>query len=320
MNFEQSYLDDFMNNDYINIDLDKFSIPLTGSEDLLSQSDFNNELYQIISNNSSISTPSSSGSFSSATSSNYNSLTRTSTTTPAPTHTLGFSEAENNIYSTKLEESLIDLNSMIKDSGSTLNYLDYSTYSSPLETNSIAASPANLLEFKFQTQQLSASRPQTPANIAMKVNNTPQTPALTHQDASIQSRNSSISSQSSSSQTHSSSSSKKNLDSRLSLQKLGELLNTSSIEETMKIEKFILDIFGKELGFPLGYKTWIRDTNEEYRKYLINELHTRASKVYPKLTKSLLETVIKRATYSMMQGRLRKERRAALKAKRSVKN
>jgi hypothetical protein len=106
------------------------------------------------------------------------------------------------------------------------------------------------------------------------------------------------------------------LDSRLSLQKLGEVLKTSSHEETVKIEKFILNIFGKDLGFPLGYKTWIRDTSESYRRYLLNELFRRVVPTYPALTKSLLETVIKRATYSMMQGRLRKERRARSKTSR----
>lgn len=109
---------------------------------------------------------------------------------------------------------------------------------------------------------------------------------------------------------------KSSLDSRLSLQRLGEILKTSSSDETMRIEKFILNIFEKDLGFPLGYKTWIRDTNENHRKYLLDEVYKRVNPTYPELTKSLLETVIKRATYSMMQGRLRKERRALTKANR----
>lgn len=312
MNFEQSYLDDFMNNDYINIDLDKFNIPLTGEDELLNQSDFNNELFQIISNNSSISTPSSSGS-SSFSSFSTNTVGFNSTLS----NTTTISQVKQNYeFSKELEESIFDMNSLIKDSGSTLNYLDYSTYSSPLDTNSIA-SPANLIELKLQSQTSNiTSRPQTPVNnICIKSNNTPQVPNTLLLN-STKSRNSSISSQSSSNNINSINS-KKNLDSRLSLQKLGELLETSSIEETMKIEKFILDIFQNELGFPLGYKTWIRDTNEEYRKYLIDELFARVSKIYPSLTKNLLETVVKRATYSMMQGRLRKERRAAHKAKRS---
>lgn len=81
----------------------------------------------------------------------------------------------------------------------------------------------------------------------------------------------------------------------------------------MKVEKFVLNIFVKDLGFPLGYKTWIRDTNEKYRTYLLQELYAKVRPTYPELNKNLLETIVKRATYSMMQGRLRKERRAASK-------
>lgn len=267
MNFGHSYLDDFINNDFINIDLDKFNIPLNETDEFLSQSNFNNELYQIISNNS-ISTSTTSS-------------TPAASTTSTTTSTQNF---------TDLEDSLFDMNAII-NTETPLNYLDYSTNSSPFDIDSIA-SPA------LQTQQ--PSRPETPI-----INSSSQ-----------QSRNISISSNSSSSSCQNSQS-KKNLDSRLSLQKLGDILNTSSLDETIKIEKFILDIFQNELGFPLGYKTWIRDTNEEFRKYLLNELHIRVIKVYPELTKPLLETVIKRATYSMMQGRLRKERRAAHKKRRS---
>lgn len=275
MNFEHSYLDDFINNDCINIDLDKFNIPLNETDEFLSQSNFNNELYQIISNNS-ISTS-------------------TTSSTPAASSTTSTSSSSQNF--TDLEDSLFDMNAIIKNE-TPLNYLDYSTNSSPFDLDSIA-SPA------LQTQIVQPSRPETPA--------------LTQQSSTTTSRNISVSSTSSTSSNSSNTScqSKKNLDSRLSLQKLGDILNTSSLDETIKIEKFILDIFQNELGFPLGFKTWIRDTNEEFRKYLLNELHIRVVKVYPELTKPLLETVIKRATYSMMQGRLRKERRAANKKRRS---
>lgn len=107
--------------------------------------------------------------------------------------------------------------------------------------------------------------------------------------------------------------SKNSLDSRLSLVRLGEVLNTSSLAETIEIEKFVLDIFENTLGFPMGRRTWIRDTSDEYREKMLNALHELVAPTYPKMTRSLLETVIKRATYSMMQGRLRKERRAASK-------
>jgi hypothetical protein len=107
--------------------------------------------------------------------------------------------------------------------------------------------------------------------------------------------------------------SRSSLDSRLSIVRLGEILKTSSQEETMKVEKFILDVFSKDLNFPLGYKTWIRDTSEEFREQLLDQLFERVNPKYPSLTRQLLETVVKRATYSKMQGRLRKERRAANK-------
>lgn len=83
----------------------------------------------------------------------------------------------------------------------------------------------------------------------------------------------------------------------------------------MRIEKFILEIFQKDLKFPLGYKTWIRDTPEEQREQILEELHNRVAPTHPRMTKQLLETVIRRATYSMMQGRLRNERRAASKGR-----
>lgn len=102
-------------------------------------------------------------------------------------------------------------------------------------------------------------------------------------------------------------------DSRLSAQGLAEVLNLDSAEEALRRERFILDIFERELQYPLGYKTWVRDTSKEYRTQLLDQLHRRVSQTYPEYDKPVLETIIRRATYYMMQSRLRRERRAKAK-------
>lgn len=139
-----------------------------------------------------------------------------------------------------------------------------------------------------------------------------------------QSRSSSVSSSSSSSdpqhqhhhhQQHHQSSceNKKVSDSRLSAQGLAKVLKLDSPEEALKRERFILDIFENELHYPLGYKTWVRDTYKDSRVKLIEQLHERVKHRYPEYDHSVLETIIRRATYYMMQSRLRRERRARAK-------
>lgn len=102
-------------------------------------------------------------------------------------------------------------------------------------------------------------------------------------------------------------------DSRLSAQGLAQVLNLNSPEEALKRERYILDIFENDLHYPLGYKTWVRDTSKDYRVKLIQELHDRVKERYPEYDHSVLETIIRRATYYMMQSRLRRERRAKAK-------
>ncbi|KAL3241040.1 uncharacterized protein RNJ42_03132 [Nakaseomyces bracarensis] len=104
-------------------------------------------------------------------------------------------------------------------------------------------------------------------------------------------------------------------DARLSAIGLAKKLNLSTPQEALEREKYILDIFQHELNYPLGYKTWIRDTDKETRTYLIEELHSRVKDKYPEYDHNILETIIRRATYSMMQSRLRRERRAKIKEK-----
>ncbi|CDO92578.1 unnamed protein product [Kluyveromyces dobzhanskii CBS 2104] len=102
-------------------------------------------------------------------------------------------------------------------------------------------------------------------------------------------------------------------DSRLSARGLAEVLNLSSPAEALYREKFILDIFEKELQYPLGYKTWVRGTTKEYRSRILYQLHQRVKTRYPEYDEKVLETIIRRATYYMMQSRLRRERRARAK-------
>ncbi|AET41258.1 uncharacterized protein Ecym_7438 [Eremothecium cymbalariae DBVPG len=109
---------------------------------------------------------------------------------------------------------------------------------------------------------------------------------------------------------------KKVSDSRLSAQGLAEVLKLASAEEALRRERFVLDILENELHYPLGYKTWVRDTSKEYRSQLLDLLHERVKVKYPEYDKPVLETIIRRATYYMMQSRLRRERRAKAKAKR----
>jgi hypothetical protein len=156
------------------------------------------------------------------------------------------------------------------------------------------SSPLETFEYNIQPQQLLSST----ASSSQPSRNVSPNPKKRSNSLGVKSRSS--------------------LDSRLSIVRLGEILKTSSQEETMKVEKFILDVFSKELNFPLGYKTWIRDTSEEFREQLLDQLFERVNPKYPSLTRQLLETVVKRATYSKMQGRLRKERRAANKMSRKA--
>ncbi|CCD22700.1 uncharacterized protein NDAI_0A05450 [Naumovozyma dairenensis CBS 421] len=108
---------------------------------------------------------------------------------------------------------------------------------------------------------------------------------------------------------------KKVSDSRLSADGLAKVLKLSSPEEALERERYILNIFEHELHYPLGYKTWIRDTTKDYRTQLIEALHERVKEKYPEYDHAVLETIIRRATYYMMQSRLRRERRAKSKGK-----
>lgn len=112
-----------------------------------------------------------------------------------------------------------------------------------------------------------------------------------------------------------STSAKRVCDSRLSLHQLSLVLGLDGdVKETISREKLILDVFKFNLNFPLGEKTWIRDTPINDRVRFIRELHAICeSKYHFGYNKEIYNTIIRRASYSLMQGRLRRERRSRRK-------
>ncbi|KAL6942160.1 hypothetical protein ACO0QE_003326 [Hanseniaspora vineae] len=109
---------------------------------------------------------------------------------------------------------------------------------------------------------------------------------------------------------------KKISDSRLSAEALARVLNLQSADEAREIEKFVLECLSQRCGFPLGYKTWVRDTTKTEREVILNKLYLMVKPQYPQYSIEILEKIIRRATYYMMQSRLRRERRAKVKAQK----
>lgn len=99
--------------------------------------------------------------------------------------------------------------------------------------------------------------------------------------------------------------------SRINIHELSHILELDdfNISLTREIEVKVLKIFQFYCKFELGSKTWIRDTNKAQRKELITKLHGYTSAWYPELTIFKLEVIIRRGSYSIMQRRLRRERR-----------
>ncbi|GMM44943.1 hypothetical protein DAPK24_015180 [Pichia kluyveri] len=115
---------------------------------------------------------------------------------------------------------------------------------------------------------------------------------------------------------------KKISDSRLSLAQLSIVLNLKgNDEETAKREKNILEILKNDLNFPIGEKTWIRDTPLIEREKIINKLTDLVElKFNYGYNKKILSIIVRRASYYMMQGRLRRERRLKRKKAKINKN
>ncbi|CAX45615.1 conserved hypothetical protein [Candida dubliniensis CD36] len=99
--------------------------------------------------------------------------------------------------------------------------------------------------------------------------------------------------------------------SRLNIYELSKILDLHrySIGLTKLIELNVLEMFGNYCDFQLGYQTWIRDTDKEKRRALIQQLYSYTSTFYPEIDSFKLEVIIRRGSYSLMQTRLRRERR-----------
>ena len=99
--------------------------------------------------------------------------------------------------------------------------------------------------------------------------------------------------------------------SRINIKELSYILGLENyhIALTRDVETFVLTIFKKCCKFKLGYQTWIRDTDKQERRALLDKLFRYTSKWFPELDKFKLEVIIRRGSYSKMQRRLRKERR-----------
>lgn len=111
---------------------------------------------------------------------------------------------------------------------------------------------------------------------------------------------------------------KKLSDSRLSLTQLSIVLNLEGNDnETATREKNILNILRNDINFPIGEKTWIRDTPPNERERILTELTMQVeNQFHYGYSKKILAIIVRRASYYMMQGRLRRQRR--LKRKKSL--
>lgn len=79
-------------------------------------------------------------------------------------------------------------------------------------------------------------------------------------------------------------------------------------EEARNRENRVLSLL-KSRGFKLGEQTWIRDTTPAVRQEIVDFIHASTVQEYG-YSKYMIEVVIRRACYHLMQGRLRRIRRA----------
>lgn len=98
-------------------------------------------------------------------------------------------------------------------------------------------------------------------------------------------------------------------ESRISLPELYERMGLKhDHKEANKREQRVLSLL-KTQGFRLGEQTWIRDTSEADRRAIIDHIHSQTYQEYG-YSKQLIEVIIRRGSYYLMQGRLRRIRRA----------
>ncbi|KAK9476955.1 hypothetical protein V1514DRAFT_145411 [Lipomyces japonicus] len=105
-------------------------------------------------------------------------------------------------------------------------------------------------------------------------------------------------------------------ESRIPLHELHARMGlTHDPEEARSREQHILCLLQSQ-GFPLGYKTWIRDTDEVSRRKIVNEIFIQTKSSY-NYEPALLEVIIRRGAYYLMQSRLRRIRRLNRRQKNS---
>lgn len=99
--------------------------------------------------------------------------------------------------------------------------------------------------------------------------------------------------------------------SRLNIYELSRILGLQNykIKLTRDIEFNILEMFRSYCDFHIGFQTWVRGTTKAQRTKLIDRLATVVRPFYPEFSKFQLEIIVRRASYSMMQSRLRRRRR-----------
>ncbi|CAN6637537.1 hypothetical protein TRVA0_016S01662 [Trichomonascus vanleenenianus] len=103
---------------------------------------------------------------------------------------------------------------------------------------------------------------------------------------------------------------RKQSESRISLPELYQRMGLEhDHEEARHREQRVLQIL-RQQGFQLGERTWIRDTTEVDRRNIIDEIYNQTYNDYG-YSKELIEVIIRRGSYYLMQGRLRRLRRAS---------
>ncbi|KAG5357924.1 hypothetical protein CJU89_4413 [Yarrowia sp. B02] len=108
---------------------------------------------------------------------------------------------------------------------------------------------------------------------------------------------------------HASSVARKQPESRMSQPELFSRMGLShDPEEARNRENRVLSLL-KSRGFKLGEQTWIRDTTPAVRQEIVDFIHASTVQEYG-YSKYMIEVVIRRACYHLMQGRLRRIRRA----------
>lgn len=98
--------------------------------------------------------------------------------------------------------------------------------------------------------------------------------------------------------------------SKIPLAQLYQMMGLAHDHDTARDrEERIMKILS-ESGFKVGVKTWIRDTDEPFRREVVDKIF-HATKNEFGYSKNMIEAIIRRGTYARMQSNLRRKRRRA---------